>query len=137
MVLVTAGALAAHALLDERQRVGDALAQVVLLPRILGGAHLVRAHRVVDVAKADALAVGELRDVGERDQRQAVGELRERLARTSLLRPASPSLVAGEELAEQARRGQRASRKSGRPTVEHAHARRVERRATTAGPARG
>ena len=76
MVLVTAGR-AAHALLDERGAPGDALAQVILLPRVLGGARPLALHRVVDVRNAMPSPVGELRDVRERDQREAVGHLRE------------------------------------------------------------
>ena len=82
--------LAAHAFLDERQRVGDPFAQIVFLPRIFGGADLEALHRIVDVAKADGLAVGELRDVHHCDQRQAVGALREflrELARAPRRRP--------------------------------------------------
>src|SRR4029078_5386638 len=53
--------LAAHALLDESLRTADALTQILLLPRVFRHAHLEALDRVVDVAKGDALPIGELR----------------------------------------------------------------------------
>ena len=65
--------LALDPLLDETAGVADALAQVILAPRIVERADLVAAYGIVDGGQAKLLVVGEFGDVGQSAQAHALG----------------------------------------------------------------
>ena len=88
--------LALDAIFDERLRVADLFAQVVLAPRVVERAHLVAAHRVVDGHDPQALPAGELGDVGQRRERHALGAFGEGFQKL-LLRRVAGFAVAAEE----------------------------------------
>jgi hypothetical protein len=56
-------------------RAANLVLQVVLAPRVVRRTDLVTAYRILDAADADALLHGELGDVGQRGQCQAVGAI--------------------------------------------------------------